>query len=107
MKLTLSDRLRSVALVIERDLNGCTVRPVPPMNSTEITGYFEYYDGPMTDNSAGISSLAENRIGDGDDVLMFMRVLAVNRSSARFLMPSWRSQRTLLTLQRKAIGKRW
>ncbi len=81
-KLTLNDRLRSVGAILRSDLEGVTIRPAPPTGSLRGTGYFEYYDGPITDYSTTVNNLdltaatdqekiPTSRFGDVDDVLMF------------------------------------
>ncbi len=80
--LALSDRLRSVTGTLRNDLERLTLRPLPPQNQLTGSGYFEYYEGPVTDYSATVNNvdlvansangaIPTSRFGDVDDVLMF------------------------------------
>jgi Prokaryotic N-terminal methylation motif len=69
-KLNLTDRLRSVTAILRNDLESMTAHP-DPTSAAESVGYFEYYDGPLTDYSAAVVAPAANRFGDADDILMF------------------------------------
>lgn len=82
-RLTLVDQLRGVTAIIRQDLENCTVRPIPPLEQSNGAGYFEYYDGAMTDFSQTVYNPIANtddptyeqyptsRYGDTDDILMF------------------------------------
>ncbi|MFN3191540.1 MAG: type II secretion system protein J [Aureliella sp.] len=71
--LELNNRLRNVALRIQRDLGSVTVTP-----GSEGEGYFEYFDGAQTDYTAGLARTFDaegnlvnhNRYGDADDIIM-------------------------------------
>ncbi|MFO0068364.1 MAG: type II secretion system protein J, partial [Pirellulaceae bacterium] len=80
--LALSDRLRSVTGTLRNDLERLTLRPQPPQNAMTGSGYFEYYEGPITDYSATVNNvnlsasiangaIPTSRFGDVDDILMF------------------------------------
>jgi hypothetical protein len=80
-RIAVVEKLRNVVALIRHDLESCTVRPAPPLEVFNGTGYFELYDGPFTDytssyfgfdrNALGTEMLAESRFGDPDDILMF------------------------------------
>jgi prepilin-type N-terminal cleavage/methylation domain-containing protein len=64
--LELNNRLRNVALRIQRDLRSVTVTP-----ESNSEGYFEYFDGAQTDYTAGLATAGlANRFGDLDDIVM-------------------------------------
>jgi hypothetical protein len=80
--LALSDRLRSVTGTLRSDLERLTLRPVPPQNQLAGNGYFECYEGPISDYSATVlnvntaatianAAIPTSRFGDVDDILMF------------------------------------
>ncbi|MEZ6137824.1 MAG: prepilin-type N-terminal cleavage/methylation domain-containing protein [Pirellulaceae bacterium] len=79
--LELNNRLRSVTDRLRLDLDNLTAIPRPPANPASATGYLQYYDGSLTDFSAGQFSAQAtvsaagvedlSRYGDLDDVLMF------------------------------------
>ncbi len=80
--LALSDRLRSVTGTLRSDLERLTLRPEPPQNQLVGSGYFEYFEGPITDYSATVqnvntaatianAAIPTSRFGDVDDILMF------------------------------------
>jgi hypothetical protein len=79
-KLNMNDRLRGVSAIIENDLENITVELKPRLKSIASTGYFEYYDGPMSDSTlsalnikAGANDvndlLPTSRFGDLDDFM--------------------------------------
>jgi len=80
-KLGLSDQLRGISSLLKSDLAGLTVNSSNPQPSMAATGYFKYYDGPISDTSATLFNylpigtveqrVGSNRWGDIDDVLMF------------------------------------
>ncbi len=81
-KLTLSAQLRGLSKLLRSDLEGCTTTSDTPQSVLSATGYFKYYDGPISDATAtlfnhlpGLATV-ENRVsasrwGDIDDILMF------------------------------------
>ncbi len=82
-KLVGSDQLRGLSSLLRSDLEGLTTdSSVIPQRSTSASGYFEYYDGPISDSTAMLfnymptapsveSRLSASRWGDIDDVVMF------------------------------------
>lgn len=70
--LELNNRLRTVTHRIRTDLGHLTINPEPPNDPAAGAGYFEYYDGPMTDYTTAsyATTSASNRIGDCDDIVM-------------------------------------
>jgi hypothetical protein len=80
-KLSLSDQLRGISSLLRNDLEGITVDSNNPQSSLARTGYFKYYDGPLSDTSATLFNylptgaveqrIGANRWGDLDDILMF------------------------------------
>ena len=81
-KLTLSDQLRGLSTLLRSDLEGCTTTSDTPQSVLSATGYFKYYDGPISDSTATLfnhlpgMATVENRVsasrwGDIDDILMF------------------------------------
>ncbi len=75
--LELNNRLRGVTDRIRLDLDHLTAIPIPPADPASGTGYFKYYDGTLTDFTAGQYGLSQtgvedlSRFGDVDDILMF------------------------------------
>lgn len=82
--LQLNNTLRSVSFRLRHDLNNLTIRVDPPADSSCGSGYFEYYDGAMTDftcmlfdpnngmdSSLSTDNIRSSRIGDMDDILMY------------------------------------
>ena len=99
--LEMSDRLRTTAAQLKRDLEGVTVTMLPPRRPETNEGYFEYIEGPVgpvfmpesprsfSNGSSGTVTLpyaydtdrtltsgpsayaADTTIGDNDDILMF------------------------------------
>lgn len=82
-RLTGSDQLRSISSLLRSDLSGMTanVRNLPQTQQAAM-GYFEYYDGPLSDSTAMLynylptattpeEQLSASRWSDIDDVLMF------------------------------------
>jgi prepilin-type N-terminal cleavage/methylation domain-containing protein len=67
--LEMAGQLRTVSTRLRLDLEGLTVPARPWPRSSSAMGYFEYYEGPMRDNTW--LSAADNTFGDFDDVLMF------------------------------------
>jgi Prokaryotic N-terminal methylation motif len=81
-KLILSDQLRGLSTLLRNDLEGCTTTSDTPQSVLSATGYFKYYDGPITDSTAALfnhlpltpeveSQISASRWGDIDDILMF------------------------------------
>jgi hypothetical protein len=79
--LEVSNRLRGVALRLKEDLEGATVRMIPPADAMSGQGYFEYFEGPMCDysltqrigdktSSDPTTYAPASRYGDFDDILM-------------------------------------
>ena len=70
--LQMNNSLRSITSRLRHDLSNLTVRVDPPADTSSGGGYFEYFDGPMTDYTAALfTGAASNRFGDADDILMF------------------------------------
>lgn len=82
--LQMNNSLRSVAFRLRQDLNNLTIRVDPPADASSGAGYFEYFDGSMTDYTATLfdptngsdpnlttSAVRSSRFGDMDDILMF------------------------------------
>ncbi len=80
-RLTLSDQLRGVSLLIREDMQNMTAG-ANPMAGTSRTGYFEYYEGPVSDSTAAMVSydaslptveekIRSSRFGDFDDIVSF------------------------------------
>lgn len=82
--LQMNNTLRSVSFRLRHDLNNLTVRVDPPADSGAGAGYFEYFDGSMTDYTCTLfdpantadptlqtSMIRSSRYGDVDDILMF------------------------------------
>lgn len=83
--LQLNNTLRSISFRLRHDLNNLTLRIDPPADAHDGSGYFEYFDGAMTDytcamfdpnngtNSAKAPTdvVRSSRFGDLDDILMF------------------------------------
>jgi prepilin-type N-terminal cleavage/methylation domain-containing protein len=63
----LNDRMRSVTHVLRRDLEGITVKTLPPAKSAEDCGYLEIIEGPITDGTVNANSIN----GDCDDFILF------------------------------------
>ena len=80
-RLALNDQLRGISSLLRMDLEGITVDSTNPQQYTAATGYFKYYDGPLSDTSATLFNylqtgtveqrVGSNRWGDIDDILMF------------------------------------
>lgn len=82
-RLTGSDQLRGISGLLRADLKGMTVNTtVLPQTSQFANGYFEYYDGPISDSTAMLfnylpgattaeEKLSASRWSDIDDVIMF------------------------------------
>lgn len=82
-RLSGSDQLRSISNLLRSDLQGLTVSTqVHPQSAKSPTGYFVYYDGPISDSTAMLFNylpgkteieerLSASRWSDIDDVLMF------------------------------------
>ncbi len=68
--LELNNRLRSVVYRVRTDLDNLTAIPQPPADPTTAAGYFQIFDGSLTDFSTTQISLAQSRYGDVDDILM-------------------------------------
>lgn len=72
--LQMNNTLRSVTTRLRQDLGNLTVRVDPPSDNSSGGGYFEYFDGSMTDYTAALfpnDAPRSNRFGDTDDILMF------------------------------------
>ncbi len=72
--LQMNNSLRSVTTRLRQDLANLTVRVDPPSDTSSGGGYFEYFDGSMTDYTAALFATdapRSNRFGDSDDILMF------------------------------------
>jgi hypothetical protein len=82
-RLTGSDQLRGMSSLLRADLSGMTanIRQLPQTQQAA-NGYFEYYDGPLSDSTAMLynynpdaatpeEKLSASRWSDIDDVLMF------------------------------------
>lgn len=82
-RLTGSDQLRSLANLLQADLAGITanIRQLPQIQQAA-NGYFEYYDGPLSDATAMLfnynpaattpeEQLGASRWSDIDDTIMF------------------------------------
>lgn len=84
--LEMQDRLRSTALLLQKDLAGVTVTMLPPRQPADNEGYFEYLEGPMGADPTFTGIVARDNlevdaqtgqhphdttVGDADDVLMF------------------------------------
>ncbi|MGN6547850.1 MAG: PulJ/GspJ family protein, partial [Aureliella sp.] len=82
--LQMNNTLRSVSFRLRHDLNNLTVRVDPPADASAGSGYFEYFDGSMTDYTCTLfdptngsnpalttDAVRSSRFGDLDDVLMF------------------------------------
>ncbi len=72
--LQMNNSLRSVTTRLRQDLGNLTVRVDPPSDTSSGGGYFEYFDGSMTDYTAALfagDAPKSNRFGDTDDILMF------------------------------------
>ena len=67
--IELSNQLRNIEDQIMADLQGMTVAPRPYAETSIPPGFFEYTEGPLSDNSA--AGTADNYLGDPDDVLHF------------------------------------
>lgn len=82
-RLTSSDQLRSVLSLLRSDLQGLTVSTkTHPQSVQSATGYFCYYDGPLSDSTAMLfnyvtskteieEKLSASRWSDIDDTAMF------------------------------------
>lgn len=82
-RLTSSDQLRSVLSLLRSDLQGLTVSTkTHPQSVQSATGYFSYYDGPLSDSTAMLfnyvtskteieEKLSASRWSDIDDTAMF------------------------------------
>jgi prepilin-type N-terminal cleavage/methylation domain-containing protein len=79
--LEMADRLRSTAAILQKDLAGLTVTPIPPRRPDSNEGYLEIIEGPVG-NGASMTSpqtvatntdtgLADTTVADFDDILMF------------------------------------
>lgn len=74
--LEMSNRLRSVSMLLRRDLEMATAKPIPPLGANEPLGYLKIFEGPMCDFSAKLYIESSNpdtragRYGDLDDILM-------------------------------------
>lgn len=72
--LQMNNSLRSVTTRLRKDLANLTVRIDPPSDTSSGGGYFEYFDGSMTDYTASLfagDAPRSNRFGDTDDIMMF------------------------------------
>lgn len=82
--LQMNNTLRSISFRLRHDLNNLTIRVDPPADSNAGSGYFEYFDGAMTDYTATLfdknnapdlklqtTKIRSSRFGDLDDILMF------------------------------------
>jgi len=82
-RLTGSDQLRSIISLLRSDLQGLTVSTkTHPQSIQSSTGYFGYYDGPLSDSTAMLfnyktsateieEKLSASRWSDIDDAMMF------------------------------------
>jgi hypothetical protein len=82
-RLTGSDQLRGISSLLRADLSGMTanIRQVPQTQQAA-NGYFEYYDGPLSDSTAMLynyvptaatpeEKISASRWSDIDDIVMF------------------------------------
>lgn len=89
--LEMSDRLRTVSTMLQRDLAGATATMLPPQRPDAARGYFEIVEGPIGTGPTMVSPAAvaiktdaagsvvpDTTVGDFDDILMF-----TTRSAAR------------------------
>ena len=79
MSLDLLDSLTR----LQDELSRCTVSLDPMTTKTDQSGYFEYYEGPLTDSTSSLfratgtdsePELPDSRIGDLDDYLAFTAI---------------------------------
>ena len=80
--LNLSDQLRGLNQLLRNDFAGRTTDSATPQSGLLSSGYFKYYDGPISDSTAALFNhlplaatleerLSASRWGDIDDIVMF------------------------------------
>lgn len=82
--LEMTDRLRTVSTMLQRDLAGATATMLPPQRPDAARGYFEIIEGPIGTGPTMVSPAAiaiktdaagnvvpDTTVGDFDDILMF------------------------------------
>jgi len=77
--LEMAERLRACAALLQSDLAGHTVTPLPPRRPESGEGYLEIIEGPVgpdnwdlaVNNDAGMVGLRDTSVGDVDDMLIF------------------------------------
>ncbi len=81
--LEMSSELLDVTTRLQDELNRCTVSLDPLSTREGQAGYFEYYEGPLTDATSSIfrvtgtdaaPGLPDSRFGDMDDYLAFTAI---------------------------------
>ncbi len=84
VQVALSDEARDVTLRLRDELQRCTVSLSPNLTAPDQSGYFLYYEGPLTDATStlfrlttdanGDQAAIDSRYGDSDDYLAFTAV---------------------------------
>lgn len=82
-QVELTNELRDITNRLQTDLANCTVSLQPCVTANDPSGYFVYYEGPITDATSslflaeivdGSTQTAHSRYGDFDDYLAFTAV---------------------------------
>lgn len=82
-QVELTNELRDITNRLQTELASCTVPLEPGVTSTDPSGYFMYYEGPITDATSslflseivdGTTQTPHSRYGDFDDYLAFTAV---------------------------------
>lgn len=75
--LEMADKLRTVSNLLQRDLEGLTCRPIPPLDPAKGEGYLEIVEGPvgvvpgLTVGWDSDQGTVDNNMLDNDDILLF------------------------------------
>lgn len=82
-QVELTNELRDITNRLQTDLGSCTVPLEPCVSTNDPSGYFMYYEGPVTDATSslflsgvvdGSTQTAHSRYGDFDDYIAFTAV---------------------------------
>ncbi len=65
-QVSLSSKLRSISFRLRTDLRSRTADVTPPLSSAAGSGYFMYYEGPLTEQTMGLFGAEATRsLSDG------------------------------------------
>lgn len=91
-QVTLSSKLRGVSFRIRTDLRARTTENTPPVKTLSGSGYFMYYEGPLTESTfAQFGARPERKLSDGTIIYEFTPAddpIATASANASYSTPS-------------------